>query len=195
MCIRDSHRMAPLAQWGCHRLDHFLPPEHCASTYRRTEAVVSPAPAHDCELAGLCKRSRVPQLAQIAGQSINGDGTENTLHWDQSLAVRKPLALPEQRQHRIDNAESPRGSQNAQPLLCGVLPNELSFVTLLPQRSLRLCCCQVLLWGVWAATGQELVLPPRRSSHQTLSLIHISEPTRLLSISYAVFCLKKKKRL
>ena len=28
---------------------------------------------------------------------------------------------------------------------------------------------------------------------ETLSLIHISEPTRLLSISYAVFCLKKKK--
>ena len=27
---------------------------------------------------------------------------------------------------------------------------------------------------------------------QRLSLIHISEPTRLLSISYAVFCLKKK---
>eukprot|EP00658_Telonema_sp_P-2_P026628 TRINITY_DN20769_c0_g1_i1.p1 TRINITY_DN20769_c0_g1~~TRINITY_DN20769_c0_g1_i1.p1 ORF type:complete len:232 (+),score=31.30 TRINITY_DN20769_c0_g1_i1:308-1003(+) len=29
--------------------------------------------------------------------------------------------------------------------------------------------------------------------HLDLSLIHISEPTRLLSISYAVFCLKKKK--
>ena len=28
--------------------------------------------------------------------------------------------------------------------------------------------------------------------HVDLSLIHISEPTRLLSISYAVFCLKKK---
>eukprot|EP00658_Telonema_sp_P-2_P072074 TRINITY_DN6126_c0_g1_i1.p1 TRINITY_DN6126_c0_g1~~TRINITY_DN6126_c0_g1_i1.p1 ORF type:complete len:1564 (-),score=320.08 TRINITY_DN6126_c0_g1_i1:44-4735(-) len=28
----------------------------------------------------------------------------------------------------------------------------------------------------------------------SLSLIHISEPTRLLSISYAVFCLKKKKK-
>ena len=27
-----------------------------------------------------------------------------------------------------------------------------------------------------------------------LSLIHISEPTRLLSISYAVFCLKKKRQ-
>src|SRR5674536_397804 len=30
-------------------------------------------------------------------------------------------------------------------------------------------------------------------SQLLLSLIHISEPTRLLSISYAVFCLKKKK--
>ena len=29
---------------------------------------------------------------------------------------------------------------------------------------------------------------------QELSLIHISEPTRLGMISYAVFCLKKKKR-
>src|SRR5665254_13456 len=37
-----------------------------------------------------------------------------------------------------------------------------------------------------------------RCSHNSgvfdLSLIHISEPTRLLSISYAVFCLKKKKK-
>ena len=34
---------------------------------------------------------------------------------------------------------------------------------------------------------------PLLSSAMDLSLIHISEPTRLLSISYAVFCLKKKK--
>ena len=32
------------------------------------------------------------------------------------------------------------------------------------------------------------------SQHQYLSLIHISEPTRLRRISYAVFCLKKKKK-
>eukprot|EP00658_Telonema_sp_P-2_P011057 TRINITY_DN14205_c0_g1_i2.p1 TRINITY_DN14205_c0_g1~~TRINITY_DN14205_c0_g1_i2.p1 ORF type:complete len:160 (+),score=26.13 TRINITY_DN14205_c0_g1_i2:226-705(+) len=31
--------------------------------------------------------------------------------------------------------------------------------------------------------------------YKDLSLIHISEPTRLLSISYAVFCLKKKKKI
>src|SRR5450756_276058 len=30
--------------------------------------------------------------------------------------------------------------------------------------------------------------------HPSLSLIHISEPTRLGMISYAVFCLKKKKK-
>src|SRR5678815_5920822 len=34
-----------------------------------------------------------------------------------------------------------------------------------------------------------------RPKLQLLSLIHISEPTRLLSISYAVFCLKKKKMI
>eukprot|EP00658_Telonema_sp_P-2_P030670 TRINITY_DN23124_c0_g2_i2.p1 TRINITY_DN23124_c0_g2~~TRINITY_DN23124_c0_g2_i2.p1 ORF type:complete len:276 (+),score=41.68 TRINITY_DN23124_c0_g2_i2:159-986(+) len=33
-----------------------------------------------------------------------------------------------------------------------------------------------------------------RVHQRELSLIHISEPTRLLSISYAVFCLKKKKK-
>eukprot|EP00658_Telonema_sp_P-2_P082822 TRINITY_DN8827_c0_g1_i1.p1 TRINITY_DN8827_c0_g1~~TRINITY_DN8827_c0_g1_i1.p1 ORF type:complete len:416 (+),score=104.07 TRINITY_DN8827_c0_g1_i1:87-1250(+) len=35
---------------------------------------------------------------------------------------------------------------------------------------------------------------PREATAENLSLIHISEPTRLLSISYAVFCLKKKKK-
>eukprot|EP00658_Telonema_sp_P-2_P064282 TRINITY_DN5320_c0_g1_i2.p1 TRINITY_DN5320_c0_g1~~TRINITY_DN5320_c0_g1_i2.p1 ORF type:complete len:120 (+),score=19.00 TRINITY_DN5320_c0_g1_i2:362-721(+) len=35
--------------------------------------------------------------------------------------------------------------------------------------------------------------PPETLCLMPLSLIHISEPTRLLSISYAVFCLKKKK--
>src|SRR5678815_2627169 len=34
-----------------------------------------------------------------------------------------------------------------------------------------------------------------RGESLPLSLIHISEPTRLLSISYAVFCLKKKKKI
>src|SRR5660397_273830 len=41
--------------------------------------------------------------------------------------------------------------------------------------------------------GQEL-LPRGPISARGLSLIHISEPTRLRRISYAVFCLKKKKK-
>ena len=39
---------------------------------------------------------------------------------------------------------------------------------------------------------KNFVLPLSRTLR--LSLIHISEPTRLLSNSYAVFCLKKKKK-
>ena len=37
-------------------------------------------------------------------------------------------------------------------------------------------------------------IAPRFASRYYLSLIHISEPTRQAEISYAVFCLKKKKK-
>src|SRR5665213_1132436 len=37
-------------------------------------------------------------------------------------------------------------------------------------------------------------LVPQTSALTNLSLIHISEPTRQAEISYAVFCLKKKKK-
>src|SRR5450756_2721221 len=43
--------------------------------------------------------------------------------------------------------------------------------------------------------GKKLQIPADRyRCHYVLSLIHISEPTRLGMISYAVFCLKKKKK-
>eukprot|EP00658_Telonema_sp_P-2_P027325 TRINITY_DN21126_c0_g1_i2.p1 TRINITY_DN21126_c0_g1~~TRINITY_DN21126_c0_g1_i2.p1 ORF type:complete len:146 (-),score=21.66 TRINITY_DN21126_c0_g1_i2:70-507(-) len=45
-----------------------------------------------------------------------------------------------------------------------------------------------------ALTQTLLHLEKEHGMPPTLSLIHISEPTRLLSISYAVFCLKKKKK-
>src|SRR5665647_3808971 len=35
---------------------------------------------------------------------------------------------------------------------------------------------------------------PTSAKYKELSLIHISEPTRRTPISYAVFCLKKKKK-
>ena len=40
----------------------------------------------------------------------------------------------------------------------------------------------------------EEFLPVCKADMLALSLIHISEPTRLGMISYAVFCLKKKKK-
>ncbi len=75
--------------------------------------------------------------------------------------------------------------------------------------------CQALIWvsGMYtrgSAVAVDLYLPclkahlrvavgqyplPARPVAQVLSLIHIPEPTRLLSIPYAVFCLKKKRAL
>src|SRR5660398_177587 len=51
---------------------------------------------------------------------------------------------------------------------------------------------------IWSAEDSDLKMwgadrDMIRSFH-SLSLIHISEPTRLRRISYAVFCLKKKKQ-
>src|SRR5450756_2818550 len=43
--------------------------------------------------------------------------------------------------------------------------------------------------ALWSA-----IFPQKKTQAKSLSLIHISEPTRLGMISYAVFCLKKKKK-
>ncbi len=51
--------------------------------------------------------------------------------------------------------------------------------------------------GLWAVTDAEERKRGERTGLDTpvvLSLIHISEPTRQEAISYAVFCLKKKKK-
>eukprot|EP00658_Telonema_sp_P-2_P052537 TRINITY_DN40767_c0_g1_i1.p1 TRINITY_DN40767_c0_g1~~TRINITY_DN40767_c0_g1_i1.p1 ORF type:complete len:127 (+),score=20.03 TRINITY_DN40767_c0_g1_i1:76-456(+) len=67
--------------------------------------------------------------------------------------------------------------------------------------------CQARVFGppgsgppLWVSygSGHEAATPLHSLTNGApvlLSLIHISEPTRLLSISYAVFCLKKKKNL
>src|SRR5678816_1503916 len=51
----------------------------------------------------------------------------------------------------------------------------------------------LLFWIVLNITAYVQQWDPYPFILLNLSLIHISEPTRLLSISYAVFCLKKKK--
>src|SRR5450756_837803 len=63
----------------------------------------------------------------------------------------------------------------------------------------RVCVVGAGAWGTaianLAAVKATVVLWVHgEDTLMTLSLIHISEPTRLGMISYAVFCLKKKKK-
>src|SRR5450756_553401 len=63
--------------------------------------------------------------------------------------------------------------------------DQLTVCAMLPQGAVR--------W--WVAIADVDALVKKDSAiDQHLSLIHISEPTRLGMISYAVFCLKKKKK-
>src|SRR5665648_1171994 len=57
--------------------------------------------------------------------------------------------------------------------------------------------CQFFAFGLPLSLyfGFPLPFPESRCDGLFLSLIHISEPTRLGMISYAVFCLKKKKQI
>ena len=50
--------------------------------------------------------------------------------------------------------------------------------------------------GDWLKTSGDTIISvsPVDGQEIGLSLIHISEPTRQAEISYAVFCLKKKKK-
>src|SRR5450756_3198886 len=48
--------------------------------------------------------------------------------------------------------------------------------------------------SLWLLGSAFDVQDPEASALEHLSLIHISEPTRLGMISYAVFCLKKKNK-
>src|SRR5665213_3160217 len=50
------------------------------------------------------------------------------------------------------------------------------------------------VWRTDPALSRNLKPPPLGGGVFTLSLIHISEPTRQAEISYAVFCLKKKNK-
>ena len=54
----------------------------------------------------------------------------------------------------------------------------------------------IIVWSVntyiTETIGQIMIAYHSSDSALSLSLIHISEPTRPLYISYAVFCLKKK---
>src|SRR5665213_4298096 len=53
---------------------------------------------------------------------------------------------------------------------------------------------EIVTWGVYDLAKDGSTFNPGDKVYWDLSLIHISEPTRQAEISYAVFCLKKKKK-
>src|SRR5665647_3800479 len=63
------------------------------------------------------------------------------------------------------------------------------------QKQLRNQAPSTALLSDTCATESENGSRPHFLTAQALSLIHISEPTRRTPISYAVFCLKKKKTI
>src|SRR5450756_3030058 len=94
---------------------------------------------------------------------------------------------------RLDRRSLPtahdRASNLTRPSFFAVLPQNVGDVFLwkrvhdIPSSDLEIIVQSHVQWLVMAERK-----PP------ALSLIHISEPTRLGMISYAVFCLKKKKK-
>ena len=68
-----------------------------------------------------------------------------------------------------------------------------SAMTRMPLATASLLALAISLAGCGDDKKAEAPATPAAST-QPLSLIHISEPTRQAEISYAVFCLKKKKK-
>eukprot|EP00658_Telonema_sp_P-2_P019044 TRINITY_DN1746_c0_g1_i3.p1 TRINITY_DN1746_c0_g1~~TRINITY_DN1746_c0_g1_i3.p1 ORF type:complete len:129 (-),score=12.17 TRINITY_DN1746_c0_g1_i3:30-416(-) len=108
----------------------------------------------------------------------------------------RPLCLPS------DSVPNHEQHQNKSKDRCYGRPNNQS--NHFGHSPLRLYCAAVRSLGSVAfllclIPTAGLLVKPATLAQETiaslnLSLIHISEPTRLLSISYAVFCLKKKKK-
>ena len=91
-----------------------------------------------------------------------------------STSIYKKMLL--ERLNISFTCESP--NTNEQPL-----PNEAP-------KALAIRLAKAKALAVLATNPNAIVI----GADQVLSLIHISEPTRLRRISYAVFCLKKKKK-
>ena len=77
------------------------------------------------------------------------------------------------------------GKSSLTNLLVG---EKVAIVTSKPQTT------RTRITGVITRGPLQYVLLDTPGVHKALSLIHISEPTRRTPISYAVFCLKKKKK-
>ena len=118
---------------------------------------------------------------------VSGDRTESIL-WrmeDTELAVKTPprycVLLA-----GTNNIGRWEGKQPAEETVKGIREVAVRLLKRFPET--RLILMEVTPYG------PDPSAPLRKRQEEILSLIHISEPTRLGMISYAVFCLKKKKK-
>src|SRR5678815_3841186 len=135
--------------------------------------------------AGLYKREVVFSRSggMAAGGMIDGQKGQQVVNYT-TYDFLGLAADPQVQQAAIDAAHKYGIGLSSQRMMCGTLPIHKEL-----EEWLRgfLKVKDVLLYGSGYQANIGVFAP------LFLSLIHISEPTRLLSISYAVFCLKKKK--
>ena len=132
--------------------------------------------------------------AALFKQMVSGEPVEARLPYGQPFILRQYAKL-------IFNCnELPKDVEhsNAYYRRFLIIPFDVTIPEHEQDKNLHIKIIEKELSGVfnWVLQGLSRLLEQKRFSDceaaQQLSLIHISEPTRLLSISYAVFCLKKK---
>eukprot|EP00658_Telonema_sp_P-2_P002617 TRINITY_DN10983_c0_g2_i3.p1 TRINITY_DN10983_c0_g2~~TRINITY_DN10983_c0_g2_i3.p1 ORF type:complete len:370 (+),score=122.38 TRINITY_DN10983_c0_g2_i3:250-1359(+) len=144
--------------------------------------------------------NRATQLQELAGaRGVEWDDTGAEAEFDLMCNQIKAVVehKKEQAAAEIEQllAQVPRMSAEVSDMAEGECINELEYLKSLAALGTMSSQAQAALEEKIESKAAELRdMRAARQLEQDLSLIHISEPTRLLSISYAVFCLKKKKK-
>src|SRR5678815_5830975 len=97
---------------------------------------------------------------------------------------RTEEATPRRREEARNDGQIPRSQELTMAMVL------LGSALLINMAGPMLAGRMLSVFGVGLASLASTPLDANGSIAMLLSLIHISEPTRLLSISYAVFCLK-----
>src|SRR5450756_3077764 len=144
---------------------------------------VPTAPPLPEDLEALLRRLRLPHIRRHAPDVV---ATAKAQRWE-PVAVLRALFTEEA-------AGRERAALATRRATAG-FPTGKTFEAWSPQASsIPAPTQQALRTLEWVHRRENLVVCGPSGTGKTLSLIHISEPTRLGMTSYAVFCLKKKKK-
>src|SRR5678815_1089578 len=124
------------------------------------------------------KQAEISPAEGKLGVLLVGLGAVSTTFIAGVEAIKKGVAQPVGSLTQMGTIRLGKRTDNRVPLIKDFLP---------------LAQLKDLVFGAWDIFPDSAYEAALNAGVLELSLIHISEPTRLLSISYAVFCLKKKK--